>query len=567
MIKEKHDDVRMNHAFQFLNMLWEGKEEEDHVLIWTLKDKQSRWFTEVQDAAEYASQCDTDTYIGVSTSPDDRGPHARCPAQEVSSICGLWVDLDYAHPDAHKQPSNGGLHLPEDEGQARMILDRVGIAPTVLVHSGYGLQAWWLLKAPQTLSNAFERDEAARWSEIWQRTIQGHAADLGYRVDYTGDLARIMRVPGTFNCKGKRKRPVKILEVSGLRIAEFSDLEMYLYDRAASAGRDARAEMHIESGKAKPWSHWEKVLGGVSEGERNTALASLCGKLLHGVRDIEDSEYCKLLLHNVLAVNERFKPPLDQNEVVSTFQSIWKAEEKRRHKEAEEFKYSERFAELAQGVVDKPTDAMVENVRQLLGGLRLIKVIKMGRQKSDYLFKIEGDDEDIEVGNILNQSGMRRCVMDATRGSVMIPFYSQKNWASVCAKIAAIAEEHTVYEENDIVELALEKYFSSRAMYSEDELHRAIPNRWPFRQEGRIWVSAPDVLDFLSIQKIQGVDRRKLHLYFHENGWHIDNRVARDTKGNQKCRSYWSCPEHLVPEFSKHPDSLTEAAEYAPAAE
>ena len=64
----------------FLELLWQYKPEEQYILIWTLQDKRSHWFTDVTKAAEFvvATTKDLDVYVGVGLSKEDHGPARRC---------------------------------------------------------------------------------------------------------------------------------------------------------------------------------------------------------------------------------------------------------------------------------------------------------------------------------------------------------------------------------------------------------------------------------------------------------------------------------------------------------
>ena len=73
------------------------------------------------------------------------------------------------------------------------------------------------------------------------------------------------------------------------------------------------------SGKGKPLEHWHRVLTNpIRNGERNTTIASVCGKLLHfGVLDVT------LLLDMMLCINiARCHEPLAESEVESIVASV-----------------------------------------------------------------------------------------------------------------------------------------------------------------------------------------------------------------------------------------------------
>ncbi|WP_341984049.1 bifunctional DNA primase/polymerase [Rossellomorea oryzaecorticis] len=74
----------------------------------------------------------------------------------------------------------------------------------------------------------------------------------------------------------------------------------------------------------KPTDYWLNLLSGEGEGGRNHATASLTGYLLR--KNIEP----KIALSLVLAWNERNSPPLSDEEIKITFNSVLKAEIRRR---------------------------------------------------------------------------------------------------------------------------------------------------------------------------------------------------------------------------------------------
>lgn len=74
-----------------------------------------------------------------------------------------------------------------------------------------------------------------------------------------------------------------------------------------------------KNGHGKPLEHWHHVLTGqISEGTRNSTLASVCGKLVHsGLSDVV------LLLDVMLCINDaRCSPPLGYHEVDNILSSV-----------------------------------------------------------------------------------------------------------------------------------------------------------------------------------------------------------------------------------------------------
>ncbi len=126
-----------------------GKPDELFALLWTLPEKRSHWFQNVESAIQFAgSLSERDLYVGVGLSSQDYGPARRCPSNEVAGIVGLWADLDLKS-DAHPKAA-----LPATVEEAMKILPEQ-LPPTFVVRTGNGAHAWWLFREPLI----FESDE------------------------------------------------------------------------------------------------------------------------------------------------------------------------------------------------------------------------------------------------------------------------------------------------------------------------------------------------------------------------------------------------------------------------
>lgn len=216
-------------AYTFMSALFGDDELADAWLyLWTLPDKRTHWFRSIDEAAQFAEACKgKNVYVGLGLSPEDYGPDKRCLNEKVVGISGVRADIDIASGVAHSKGN-----LPPDLAAARSILAKADLKPTLVVHSGYGLQAYWLFKEPWTLDNDVERQEAATLLKAWNDTIRHHAQELGgWDVDATHDLARVFRVPGSFNLKDPdNPRPVTILEhFDSVRYSDADDFLPYIH--------------------------------------------------------------------------------------------------------------------------------------------------------------------------------------------------------------------------------------------------------------------------------------------------------------------------------------------------
>jgi hypothetical protein len=105
----------------------------------------------------------------------------------VEGIGCLHIDLDYGS-SGHKSKK-----YPPDLETADKI-SKLFLQPTYLIHSGNGLHAYYFFKDYQ-ISNLAEIEKT---QEYWQKM---HSIASGFNIDATHDLARILRVPGSNNCK------------------------------------------------------------------------------------------------------------------------------------------------------------------------------------------------------------------------------------------------------------------------------------------------------------------------------------------------------------------------------
>jgi hypothetical protein len=148
-------------AAVFLEALFAGKPDELHLLLWTLPEKRSNWFQNVESAIQFAeSLCQHDLYVGVGLSGQDYGESRRCPSNEVAGIVGLWADLDLKS-DAHPKAA-----LPVTIEDAIKILPEQ-FPPTFVVRTGNGAHAWWLFREPLIVASDEERAEAVPPAIAW----------------------------------------------------------------------------------------------------------------------------------------------------------------------------------------------------------------------------------------------------------------------------------------------------------------------------------------------------------------------------------------------------------------
>ncbi len=182
-------------AVTFLRRLWgDTLPEGTRIALWDKPRKLSIYLSSPVEAGQYDGE--TDLYVSASLVPAGLSASVRLKAQEAKAIPGVWLDIDI-----NGGPENKTGAAPDME--TALALARAVAEPTLLVNSGYGLHAWHLFERPWVFKDEEDRQFAAMVAQGWVARHQALARERGFKIDSVGDLARLMRLPGTCNGKGE----------------------------------------------------------------------------------------------------------------------------------------------------------------------------------------------------------------------------------------------------------------------------------------------------------------------------------------------------------------------------
>ena len=187
--KIKQNDIEVNENIkEFLETLFSLKPDETLIQSWELNGKKTTSFKHLKQAINYVAQHDRDIYVSIGLTDRDYGPNRRCPSDKISGIVGFYADIDIKGLGHKKQ------NLPETIEQAESFVKGYGFDPSIIVHSGHGLQAWWLFREPWIFDSPEERKLAAEYSQRVTETLRQRAKKHGWGVDGVHDLARVLRI-------------------------------------------------------------------------------------------------------------------------------------------------------------------------------------------------------------------------------------------------------------------------------------------------------------------------------------------------------------------------------------
>lgn len=183
-------------------------------------DKATAWFTAGQPGPLPAA---ANVYFGVHPSKERRGSNQRAVISGIAAANCLYAEFD----------------AKDFEGDKGMALDHINslpLPPSVLVDSGGGYHAYWLLAEPIALANEADRERIRKLQAAWVELVKG---DPGAK-----DLARMLRVPGTLNTKYDPPRPVTV---------QYADFDMpYRLSELEAAIRAAGQNIDPKPAKSEP---------------------------------------------------------------------------------------------------------------------------------------------------------------------------------------------------------------------------------------------------------------------------------------------------------------------------
>jgi hypothetical protein len=126
------------------------------------------------------------------TAGPERHNQGRGREREVTRWAALYLDVDVkegAFPDLDKADEFVGV-----------LSDMIGTRPSVVIHSGHGLQPLWPIEGGE-LDTEVAWARAHRLSRRFGRLAARVAGDFSASLDNVSDLTRVLRVPGTTNWK------------------------------------------------------------------------------------------------------------------------------------------------------------------------------------------------------------------------------------------------------------------------------------------------------------------------------------------------------------------------------
>lgn len=437
----------MQETAWFLEQLFVGKPDNSYILIWSAhKDgkKLSRWFRRYEDATLYCETLkDTNVYFGCGLSPKEFDSNERCSADDICAITNVWIDVDFEGA-GHKRPGC----LPKTIAECINLVSSP-LKPSVIVETGGGIHAYWILKEP------LEDNASAKALVLgFQNFIRQKAKQSGWSIDSTHDLARVFRVVGTTN--QKYMTPVKVIEYGGPRYLP-SDFDDYLISESEKSGKvielipvgslllNPNAEPPFEKHdlllKINPdysltWNKKRKNLP--SSSEYDQSLSNFMAAAGWTDQEITNGLIGWRRIHSLTDSNKWLREDYYRRTIAKARSSKSYADAKERIAEiADQVEVGERTIEEA-----KP--ALLKHLAEALNcpsDEKIIKLIKLiGSSESEYW--IETTKRKINMGDvvsIINKGGFKKWWAETTK--IVLREFTNEEWNKVARLILQACED------------------------------------------------------------------------------------------------------------------------------
>jgi hypothetical protein len=435
-----------NITLSFLKALFPEIPEDASMLIWHLKGKKSSWATSHEQAVKFAMGQPNDCYVGCCLGPRNLPSDRRATASDVLYFPALWLDGDYQYGDVHKKPN-----LPPNQDAVLKVIHSMPLKPSIAVHTGHGLQPWWILQEMEKIDSEEARARLSSIERRWNKLFSIHAQKYGWVVDSVHDLARVMRLPGTMNTKGSGTPvPVTILYSDGPRLDSLDTIEQYLpEDDTISEKQELTNKITINHNATPPFMKFQAALENIklfkktwfmerkdmkdqSMSAYDLSLATQLVDLGWTDQEITDTLICFRKTHHADAKHDGYYP-----------MTLSKA-----HSGIKRDRSLERLKEIPCGseVKETPKEEKLSELSSFCG-INILRIEKTIADPCDYI--IVTDTQRIKlgkVGDVIRQSKFIEAIAGATNR--ILERITSKEWNCIAQIILSLSVLEDIGDES-----------------------------------------------------------------------------------------------------------------------
>ena len=558
--------IDLTQARPYLDAMFGNAAAGEFLLLWTLPDRRSAWFADVDAAcAALAAKTyeDKDVYAGMCTSPADMGASRRCDAANVASMGCLWADIDVG-AGGHKKEN-----YPATIEDAMSVLAAYP-KPSLIVSTGHGIHVYWLFRERFLTARPVDNAAAAELAERWQRWLLRGMQAHGWSLDMTWDLARILRVPGTLNHKDKaHPLPVSVIENSGTQY-DWLDLSKKIpadiraetrttATKASGIGALKLSEDRVLSGDTfnalqlrfrqkftDSFQRTKPLAGGDQSPSAYDASLAMYGVMA----SLDDQQIADLLIMSRRNAAQDLK--LRQDYYANTISSA-RREAKKSESIEDLINQSKSTPEAQEALNITPEEArarMLDSLSAVLN-VHVDRIVKYDVDPDPMFWMEVGGSRRVRIGTvdiIMEERKFKNKIM-ATVGA-LLPDFKRQEWEKIAQLIVNSAETA-----EGIVDGKFED--STRSLVNEyllatkigDDANEAAALGMPFAdKEGKVFIALESLKQWIYYTRHQDIKLQDLAQFLANIGCVTKQmRFSMRASGKQVSRRVWQVPSDLVP--------------------
>ncbi len=557
--------VDLTQARPYLDALFGNAGAGEFFLVWTLPDRRSAWFADVDAACSALASPQSenkDIYAGMCTSPADMGAARRCDAANVASMGCLWADIDVGATGHKKENYPGTI---EEALDALSPYPK----PSLVVSTGHGIHVYWLFRERFNTSRSLDNAAASELAERWQRWLLRGMQAHGWTLDMTWDLARILRVPGTVNRKDKANPlPVTFIENNGkqydwLELSKMIPADVHAETRttatkAGSIGALRLTESQMLNGetfhalqlrfKAKFTDSFERTKplpGGDQSASAYDASLAMYGMM----GNLDDQQIADLIIMSRRGAGQDLK--LRQDYYANTISSARSAVKKADGiDELINQAQSTGESQNALGVTPEEAKQRVLDSLSTVLGVHVDRIVKYDVDPDPMFWMEVGGSRRVRIGTvdvIMEERKFKNKVMGMI--GALLPDFKRTEWEKIAQLIvnsAEVADGIVDGRFEDSTKSLVSEYLLATKV-SEDP-NEAAALGMPFTKDGKIFISVESLKQWVYYTRHQRIEPQDLAQFLTNAGcaskqMHFVMRAS----GKSTSRRVWQVPSELIP--------------------
>ncbi len=178
----------------FFSWLFGDRVGPDHLLCLLTSMDNVTYFPSLLAAIQYLSRTESDQKVFFKIGLYNGKPPSRLPQpDDVGLVPGLWCNIELACSS-----QEGEKEKPDFDTAVKLLMS-IDLEPSILIHVGNCLQAYWLFSEPWLIKPGETQRQYESYRELFSATMCTAFYNTGYIQEPVGDINGHLQIPGTIN--------------------------------------------------------------------------------------------------------------------------------------------------------------------------------------------------------------------------------------------------------------------------------------------------------------------------------------------------------------------------------